>query len=162
MPPTEINVVALPTKVTVISTTNSHPTATHVRCPYPRGAGSSIERTNGRFDDPGSTGPMPANDEGRTRHTQPWLPRAPPGQVARYDGMNMSAAPRSDIAVRMADLARATAGPRTSNETLAEVTAAAVELIPGVDTAGILLIAGTISSPSPGPRTYPIASTSCR
>jgi hypothetical protein len=40
----------------------------------------------------------------------------------------------------MAELARATAGPRTPEEILAEVTAAAVELIPGVDTAGVLLL----------------------
>jgi GAF domain-containing protein len=52
----------------------------------------------------------------------------------------MAADPGSDIAVRLAELARATAAPRTANEILAEVTAAAVELIPGVDTAGILLL----------------------
>jgi GAF domain-containing protein len=44
------------------------------------------------------------------------------------------------IAARMAELARATAAPRSPEEILAAVTAAAVELIPGVDTAGILLI----------------------
>jgi hypothetical protein len=43
----------------------------------------------------------------------------------------------------MAEMARATAGPRASEEILAEVTAAAVQLIPGVDTAGILLIRRT-------------------
>jgi GAF domain-containing protein len=40
----------------------------------------------------------------------------------------------------MAELARAVAVPRTAEEIFAEVSAAAVELIPGVDTAGILLI----------------------
>jgi hypothetical protein len=44
------------------------------------------------------------------------------------------------LAARMAELARATAGPRTPEEILAEVTAAAVELIPRVDTAGTLFI----------------------
>lgn len=44
------------------------------------------------------------------------------------------------LAGRMADLARAMAGPRAPEEILAEVTAAAVELIPGVDTAGVLLL----------------------
>jgi GAF domain-containing protein len=45
-----------------------------------------------------------------------------------------------DLAVRMAELARAVAAPRSAEEIFAEVTKAAVELIPGVDTAGILLI----------------------
>ncbi len=40
----------------------------------------------------------------------------------------------------MAELARAVAVPRTAEEIFAEVTSAAVELIPGVDTAGILLV----------------------
>jgi hypothetical protein len=44
------------------------------------------------------------------------------------------------LAARMAELARAVAVPRTAEDILSEVTAAAVELIPGVDTAGILLI----------------------
>jgi GAF domain-containing protein len=47
---------------------------------------------------------------------------------------------KPDLVVRMAELARATAVPRTPEEILAEVTAAAVELITGVDTAGILLL----------------------
>lgn len=46
-----------------------------------------------------------------------------------------------ELAVRMAELARALATPRRAEDILTEVTAAAVELIPGVDTAGILLIA---------------------
>ena len=47
---------------------------------------------------------------------------------------------RRDLAVRMAELARAVAAPRSAEDIFAEVTKAAVELIPGVDTAGILLI----------------------
>lgn len=45
-----------------------------------------------------------------------------------------------ELATRMAELARATAGRRTTEEVLAEVSAAAVELIPGADTAGVLMI----------------------
>ncbi len=48
----------------------------------------------------------------------------------------------ADLARRMAELARATSGVRTPEEILANVTAAAVELIPAVNTAGILLIRG--------------------
>jgi GAF domain-containing protein len=44
------------------------------------------------------------------------------------------------IAARMAELARTLASERTLDAVLREVTTAAVELIPGVDTAGILLI----------------------
>lgn len=40
----------------------------------------------------------------------------------------------------MAELARAVAVPRTAEQIFTEVSSAAVELIPGVDTAGILLI----------------------
>jgi GAF domain-containing protein len=47
---------------------------------------------------------------------------------------------QSELAMRMAEMARTTARSRTPEEILAEVTAAAVELIPGVATAGILLI----------------------
>lgn len=46
----------------------------------------------------------------------------------------------ADLAARMAELARATAGARSASDVLVDVTAAAVELIPGVDTAGILLV----------------------
>ncbi len=46
-----------------------------------------------------------------------------------------------ELAARMADLARSFAGPRKVREVLAEVTTAAVELIPKADTAGVLLIA---------------------
>ena len=45
-----------------------------------------------------------------------------------------------ELAIRMAELARSTAAPRSVDEVLSEVTNAAVELIPGVDTAGILLV----------------------
>lgn len=45
-----------------------------------------------------------------------------------------------DIAVRMAEMARTLARDRTLDSVLSEVTNAAVQLIPGVDTAGILLI----------------------
>ena len=44
------------------------------------------------------------------------------------------------LAARMAELARAVAAPSTAEEIFSEVTTAAVEVIPGVDTAGILLI----------------------
>ncbi|MBW8710105.1 MAG: GAF and ANTAR domain-containing protein [Mycobacterium sp.] len=45
-----------------------------------------------------------------------------------------------DLAQRMAELARSAAMPRSVDDVLSEVTAAAVELIPRVDTAGVLLI----------------------
>ena len=44
------------------------------------------------------------------------------------------------LAQRMAELARASAAPRSVDEVLADVTATARELIPGTDTAGILLV----------------------
>lgn len=47
---------------------------------------------------------------------------------------------KHDLAVRMAELARIVAAPRRAEDILTEVSAAAVELIEGVDTAGILLI----------------------
>lgn len=49
--------------------------------------------------------------------------------------------PNHDLAQRMAELARAVAAPRSVEEVLSDVTATAMELIPGVDAAGILLIA---------------------
>ena len=51
-------------------------------------------------------------------------------------------APSADraLAVRMAEMARSLARERTLDAVLNEVTAAAVELIPGVATAGILLV----------------------
>ncbi|PRC45981.1 hypothetical protein C6A85_92430, partial [Mycobacterium sp. ITM-2017-0098] len=48
--------------------------------------------------------------------------------------------PNHALALRMAEMARAVAAPSVAEDIFAEVTAAAVELIPGVDTAGILLI----------------------
>jgi hypothetical protein len=54
--------------------------------------------------------------------------------------MEMAPDPGRILAARMAEMAKATATPRAPEEILAEVTAAAVELIPGVDTAGILVI----------------------
>jgi GAF domain-containing protein len=45
-----------------------------------------------------------------------------------------------ELAVRMGEMARAVAAPRSAEDILMEVTTAAVELIPGIDTAGILLI----------------------
>jgi GAF domain-containing protein len=51
------------------------------------------------------------------------------------------AQPRNhDLAQRMAELARASAAPRSLNDVLSDVTSATQELIPGVDTAGVLLI----------------------
>lgn len=48
--------------------------------------------------------------------------------------------PRHDLAVRMAELAREIASPRSLEQLLADVTATAVELIPGADVAGVLLL----------------------
>lgn len=45
-----------------------------------------------------------------------------------------------DLAQRMAELARASAAPRSVEQVLSDVTAAAMELIPDTDTAGVLLI----------------------
>ncbi|WP_066902791.1 GAF and ANTAR domain-containing protein [Mycolicibacterium houstonense] len=47
---------------------------------------------------------------------------------------------RHDLAVRMAELARAVASPRSVNDILSDVTATVTELVPGADTAGVLLI----------------------
>ncbi|WP_044511723.1 GAF and ANTAR domain-containing protein [Mycobacterium simiae] len=44
------------------------------------------------------------------------------------------------LAQRMAELSRSIAAPRRTEDVLAEVTTAVVELIPGADTAGVLLI----------------------
>jgi GAF domain-containing protein len=52
----------------------------------------------------------------------------------------MTNASKQDLAVRMAELARTLAVERTLDAVLAEVTSAVVELIPGVDAAGILLV----------------------
>jgi GAF domain-containing protein len=45
-----------------------------------------------------------------------------------------------DLAVRMAELARTSAGPRSVNDVLSDVTSTVMELIPGTDTAGVLMI----------------------
>lgn len=45
-----------------------------------------------------------------------------------------------DLAVRMAELARAVAAPRSVEDVLSDVTAAALQLIPGTDAAGVLMI----------------------
>jgi GAF domain-containing protein len=45
-----------------------------------------------------------------------------------------------DLARRMAELAQASAAPRRVEEVLSGVTATALELIPGADTAGVLLV----------------------
>lgn len=52
----------------------------------------------------------------------------------------MNAARNHDLAVRMADLARSVAGQRSVNDVLSDVTAAVMELVPGTDTAGVLMI----------------------
>lgn len=52
----------------------------------------------------------------------------------------MSEQSKHALALRMAEMARAVAAPSSAEDIFSEVTAAAVELIPGVDTAGILLI----------------------
>jgi GAF domain-containing protein len=46
-----------------------------------------------------------------------------------------------ELALRMAELARSIAPPRNVDDVLVRVTDAAVELIPGADTAGVLLVA---------------------
>ena len=45
-----------------------------------------------------------------------------------------------DLAMRMAELARTAAAPRSVEDVLSDVSTAALELIPGADTAGVLLI----------------------
>lgn len=61
-----------------------------------------------------------------------------PGNNGKPLGMTQ---PRNyDLAQRMAELARASAAPRSVDRVLSDVTAAAMELIPGADTAGVLLI----------------------
>jgi GAF domain-containing protein len=56
-----------------------------------------------------------------------------------------------DLALRMAELARATAMPSTVEEVLKDVTTAAKELIAGVDLAGVLLVgkAGSFETLAP-------------
>ena len=82
---------------------------------------------------------------------------------ARQYAANVARPLNYDLAVRMADLARTLAHERTLDAVLAEVTSAAVELIPGVDTAGILLVKGRSSFESLAtPPSCPISSTFCR
>jgi GAF domain-containing protein len=52
----------------------------------------------------------------------------------------MVQAQNQELAQRMAEMARAAAGPRTVDEVFSDVTATARELIAGVDTAGVLLV----------------------
>jgi len=52
----------------------------------------------------------------------------------------MSDAPGNDLARRMAELAREVATPSSVDDVLAGVTATAMEIIPGVDAAAVLLI----------------------
>ncbi|OBH93277.1 GAF and ANTAR domain-containing protein [Mycobacterium sp. E2733] len=55
---------------------------------------------------------------------------------------SLDPAPTHQLAVRMAELARDIAAPRSLGHVLTEVTTAAVELIPAADIAGVLLIKG--------------------
>ena len=64
------------------------------------------------------------------------VPRGPNGKTA-----GMTQQRNHDLAQRMAELARTAAAPRSVEDVLSDVTGAALELIPGVDTAGVLLIA---------------------
>jgi GAF domain-containing protein len=52
----------------------------------------------------------------------------------------MPNAAAQDLAHRMAELARSVAGPRDIDDVLSGVTATAVELLTGADTAGVLLV----------------------
>ena len=69
-----------------------------------------------------------------------------------------------ELAHRMAELARAAAAPRSVDEVLSDVTATAKELIPGVDTAGVLLVGkdGKYESLGGHLRRCPTNSTTCR
>jgi hypothetical protein len=76
-------------------------------------------------------------------------PRQPTGcpgnrpMISTPDSDRMDSSDQSgghDLAVRMAELARVIAAPRTLEQILDDVTAAAVELIPGADVSGILLV----------------------
>ncbi|WP_374023502.1 GAF and ANTAR domain-containing protein [Mycobacterium sp. HNNTM2301] len=49
---------------------------------------------------------------------------------------------KHELAMRMAELARDIAAPRSLGDVLADVTTAAVELIPAADIAGVLLVKG--------------------
>src|SRR6202042_743637 len=75
--------------------------------------------------------------------SQRWLHRA---ESMHMDSSDPNA--RHELAMRMAELARTTAAPSTLKQVLDGVTAAAVELIPGADLAGVLLVkkGGTFES----------------
>lgn len=55
---------------------------------------------------------------------------------------SLDAAAQHKLATRMAELAREIAAPRSLDRVLADVTTAAVELIPAADIAGVLLVQG--------------------
>ena len=54
--------------------------------------------------------------------------------------LEMTSPGNYDLAQRMAELARSAAAPRSVDDVLSDVTAAAMELIAGADTAGVLLV----------------------
>lgn len=56
---------------------------------------------------------------------------------------SLDATARHELATRMAELSREIAAPRPLDRVLAEVTTAAVELIPAADIAGVLLVKGS-------------------
>ena len=58
--------------------------------------------------------------------------------MGKSGGMKETA--NHELARRMAELARIVAAPRRAEDVLSDVTAEAKKLIPGVDTAGVLLI----------------------
>ncbi len=58
--------------------------------------------------------------------------------MGKSEGMRETA--NHELARRMAELARIVASPRSAEDVLSDVTAEAKKLIPGVDTAGVLLI----------------------
>lgn len=62
------------------------------------------------------------------------------GKPAVGNAFEVTPPSNHDIATRMAELARTLARDRTLEAVLREVTSAAVDLIPGVDTAGILYV----------------------
>jgi GAF domain-containing protein len=70
----------------------------------------------------------------------PWGQARVWGPLRTGNYVRVTSLANRDLAIRMADMARTLARERTLDAVLAEVTAAAVELIPGVDTAGILLV----------------------
>jgi hypothetical protein len=67
--------------------------------------------------------------------SQRWVHRA---QSIHMDSSDPNA--RHELAMRMAELARTTAAPSTLKQILDGVTAAVVELVPGADLAGVLLV----------------------